>query len=132
MMPVRFRSLTVGVLLSMAGVGPLHSTLFAQETLEAVSESLATHWSRGDLDRVADLLSSDGVRVEVAGNRAGVASARQAVAALTDFHQDHQSVATRVARIGDAGGNPPRGFAEIAWTAIPEGTSEAASTRREP
>ena len=61
----------------------------------------------------------------VYGDRTGVVSARQTVAALGDFHQDHQSVTARVSRVENTGGNPPRGFAEIAWTAIPEGTSEA-------
>jgi len=125
MIPAPLRSRTVGGLLLVAVLGVMPSALPAQETLEAVSESLAMHCSRGDLARVADLLSSGGVRVEVAGNRSGVVSARQAVAALADFHQDHQSVSTEVDRIGDAGGSPPRGFAQIGWTAIPEGTSEA-------
>lgn len=118
----------VAALLSVVLVGAVQlippSALAAQETLEAVATGFASGWVDGDLQRVADLLLPVGIRMDLTGHRAGQVSVRQAVAALGDFHQDHESVEARVNRAEATGGNPPRGFAEISWTAVPSGTSE--------
>jgi hypothetical protein len=123
--PRPFVAALLGVGLVGAGQGPGASGLSAQESLQAVSAGFAAGWGGGDLQRVGDLLRPAGLRLDLTGHRAGQVSVRQAVAALGDFHQDHESVEARVNRVEETGGSPTRGFAEIAWTAVPSGTSEA-------
>jgi hypothetical protein len=112
--------------LAMAGAVLLTAPLAAeaQASLETVASSFARHWATGDLEQLTPSFLPDGIRVEMGGKASGVVSVRQAAAGLKGLHAEHDTRSARVDRVTEVGGSPRRGFAEIAWSAAPSGTSE--------
>jgi hypothetical protein len=91
----------------------------AQATPEPLGRFVATVaylWSQGDAEGLADLLPRDGqVLLDVGGGSEAV-NARHAAAALRSLFSDHQDASARPVRTNLSGGQPVRGFGEIAWT----------------
>lgn len=102
--------------------GPGHAT--GQE-LAPVAERIAQAWGRNDVARIAALVASTGVSVElVAGERVGPLPPDQAAAVLRTLFSERETVSSHSALVRDTGGNPRRGFLELAWTSRARGTSE--------
>ena len=98
--------------------------LAGQASIETVAADFARLWAGGDLERLVPTFMPDGVRMELGEKPSGVVSVRQAAAGLKALHADHDTRSARVDRVTEVGGSPRRGFAEIAWSAAPNGTSE--------
>ncbi|MSR35271.1 MAG: hypothetical protein EXR95_01330 [Gemmatimonadetes bacterium] len=91
-----------------------HSSARAQQSsLAGVATAVAGSWSRGDADRLGDLLSKGGVALHLFDESHPAAGVRQARAALAELLE--KGGTALVARVEDLGGAPQRGFAELAW-----------------
>jgi hypothetical protein len=99
------------------------SAAHAQE-IRPVVDRLAASWSRADAGALAELVSRDGVSVEIGEEKTGPLNARQVAAVLRQQIFDRtesMKAETSMARV--VGGTPERGFGELAWTEKPRGTT---------
>lgn len=96
----------------------------AQASLEDTAGRFAGLWSSADIGRIGDLLVPDGIRLHLGEVGHHDLAPRQALAALRDFLRAHRSNGARMDRVSEVGGQPPRGFAEITWEAVAQGTTE--------
>ena len=90
----------------------------SQPTLEEAGRLFAGHWSSGDAGALGGMMSPQGIRLNLEGGGHASVGVRQAVAALRDLHETHRAGATRLTRISDAEGVPPRGFVELRWNTV--------------
>jgi hypothetical protein len=111
------RSLLVGAILCAAA-----APLTAQDPAAAV-ERIAQAWHRGDASALTGLGARAGISLDVDGRSVGPLSARQAAAVLRRVFEDRESVGVRTVMSRTSGGDPPRAFGELAWTARARGTT---------
>lgn len=115
------RFLWVG-LVAVAGLaGPVAGQ---QGALEQAAESFAQALASGDESRITHALRPDDVLLALLGREHGSLERRRAVSALTDFLNAHGSREVALKRVSEVGGAPPRGFAELTWTAARPETRE--------
>ena len=69
-------------------------------------------------------LSSGGVRIQWEARQVGSLEPRHAVASIREYMGSREGVATRVTRVEEVGGDPPKGYAELRWESRVRGTSD--------
>jgi hypothetical protein len=106
--------------------------LEAQRTvpLEGFVASVARLWAEGDAGALVELAPEDGrIVLDLGDGRAGAVEARHVAAALRDLFRQRDNVSVRPTQVTLAGGQPVRGFGELAWVSRPRGvTSNEAAT----
>ena len=104
----------------------------AQRTapLESFVGSVARLWAEGDAGALVELAPADGrIVLDLGDGRAGAVEARHVAAALRDLFRQRETVSARPTQVTLAGGQPVRGFGELAWVSRPRGvTSNEAAT----
>lgn len=73
-------------------------------------------WAAGEAEGVAALVGRDGRITLELGSASGGVQERHAAAALRALFAERETVNVRPQRAAVSGGNPPRGFVELAWT----------------
>lgn len=121
-------SAPVGVSPPAAGQEPVTQALpagrIAQEGLEEAARDFSRLWEAGTVGEIGKIMVPGGIRFHLQDQAHASLPPRQAVAALKDFLNRHRGLELAVARVSEAGGEPPRGFAELVWRAVAAGTSE--------
>lgn len=117
------RGLLVPLLLCMA------APLAAQgapsgEALERFVVQVARLWAAGDAGALVDLAPADSRIVLDVGDNLGAVQLRHAAAALRSLFSERETSNIRPTRVTVAGGRPPRGFGELAWTSRSRGMSD--------
>ena len=109
--------------LALLGSGTGSSPAAAQQLpLGEIAAAVAGHWSNGNADAIARLMSESGVALYLLDQSqpaAGIRQARAALAALLG-----RSGRVRIARVEELGGAPRRGFAELEWEVMEPGSPE--------
>lgn len=93
--------------------------------LESFIREVAYLWSGGEAAAIAGLMPGHTTLVVDPARGPEAVDARHAAAALRSLFSDRESVAVRPVRVTMAGGRPPRGFGELAWSFRPRGASSA-------
>lgn len=106
------------VLAASAPVAP------GQATLEGAARRVAELWAGEDAAGLGAMLRPGGVALSLGERSYQALEARQAVAALRDLFSRHRSERVGVERLSAVEGLPARGFVELAWERVPEGTTE--------
>lgn len=88
----------------------------AQAPLETFVAQVSNLWSEGDADGLMELAPDHGQVVLDTGSGTQAVNGRHATAALRALFSERESVSARPVRVTLAGGSPPRGFGEVAWT----------------
>jgi hypothetical protein len=97
--------------------------------LEAFVSSVARLWTAGDAAGIAALAPEDGrIVLDLGGGQAEAVEARHAAAALRDLFRGRATLSVRAAQVTLAGGEPLRGFGELAWLSRPRGVTDTQST----
>jgi hypothetical protein len=117
------RALSSAALLLLVGLLAGGAPAAAQQRpIEGFVQQVAQLWQAGDAAGVAALAPRGGMVLDTGGGTQTVNS-RHAAAALRALFAQRESVATRPARVTLAGGSPPRGFGELAWSFRTRGAS---------
>jgi hypothetical protein len=75
------------------------------------------------------LAPEDGrIVLDLGTGQAEAVEARHAAAALRDLFRDRTTLSVRAAPVTLAGGEPLRGFGELAWVSRPRGVTDTEST----
>jgi hypothetical protein len=88
----------------------------ARAPLETFVMQVSHLWSEGDAGGLMELAPDDGQVVLDTGSGTQAVNGRHAAAALRALFSERESVSARPVRVTLAGGSPPRGFGEVAWT----------------
>ena len=88
----------------------------ASVPLEDFVQQVAWLWNMGDVAALVDLLPLRDRIVLDTGSGTETVQPRHAAAALRALFDARESSAARAVRITLAGGDPPRGFGELAWS----------------
>jgi hypothetical protein len=97
----------------------------ADEPLERFVVQVARLWAAGDAAALVDLAPADSRIVLDVGENLGAVQLRHAAAALRALFAERETANIRPTRVTIAGGRPPRGFGELAWTSRSRGMSDA-------
>lgn len=84
--------------------------------LEEFVQQVAWLWNMGDVAALVDLLPLRDRIVLDTGSGTETVQPRHAAAALRALFDARESSAARAVRVTLAGGDPPRGFGELAWS----------------
>jgi hypothetical protein len=95
----------------------------APGALQPFVQQVARFWIAGEAGAIAELAPADGRIMLDIGGETGVVQARHAAAALRALFSEGESVSARPTRVTFSGGQPPRGFGELAWAARARGAS---------
>jgi hypothetical protein len=97
--------------------------------LEGFVGSVARLWTAGDAAGISALAPEDGrIVLDLGTGQALAVDAHHAAAALRDLFRGRVTLSVRAAQMTLAGGEPPRGFGELAWLSRPRGVTDAEST----
>jgi len=97
--------------------------------LEGFIASVGRLWASGDAGGIAALAPEDGrIVLDLGTGQAEAVEARHAAAALRELFGGRTTLAVRAAQVTVAGGDPLRGFGELAWTSRPRGVTDNEST----
>ncbi|MFL5385671.1 MAG: hypothetical protein ACJ8GN_24405 [Longimicrobiaceae bacterium] len=97
--------------------------------LDGFVAQVARLWQAGDASGIAALAPGDGrIVLDLGNGQAEAVEARHAAAALRDLFRDRTTLSVRAAQVTLAGGEPLRGFGELAWAARARGVSDTEST----
>ena len=97
--------------------------------LEGFVASVARLWTQGDAAGISALAPQDGrIVLDLGTGQAEAVEARHAAAALRDLFRDRTTLSVRAAQVTLAGGEPLRGFGELAWVSRPRGVTDTEST----
>lgn len=99
----------------------------ADVPLETFVQQVTHLWGEGDVGGLMELTAGGGRLVLDTGSGTEAVNDRHAAAALRALFAERESVAARPVRVTVAGGTPPRGFAEVAWTFRTRGVPEPQS-----
>jgi hypothetical protein len=114
------------VVLLLCVAAPLAAQATApSEPLERFVVQVARLWANGDAAALVDLAPGDSRIMLDLGENLGAVQPRHAAAALRALFADRQTANIRPMRATFAGGRPPRGFGELAWTSRSRGMSDA-------
>lgn len=93
-------------------------------SLEAAARRVAAAWSVGEPSLLDDLVRPEGVAYHAGNHEHPALAKRQLMATLSDLMGDGQARGVAMGRISRVEGSRPRGFVELAWSAVPKGTTE--------
>ncbi len=98
--------------------------------LESFVAGVARLWAEGDAAALVELAPADGrIVLDLGDGRAGAVESRHVAAALRDLFRQRENVSVRPTQVTLAGGQPVRGFGELAWVSRPRGvTSNESAT----
>jgi hypothetical protein len=97
--------------------------------LEGFVASVARLWAAGDAAGISALAPADGrIVLDLGTGQAEAVEARHAAAALRDLFRGRATLSVRAAQVTLAGGEPVRGFGELAWLSRPRGVTDTEST----
>jgi hypothetical protein len=97
-----------------------------QARLQAFVASVARLWERGDADALVDLAPGDGrIVLDLGSDEAGAVEKRHAAAALRELFGGRDPVSVRATQVTVAGGEPVRGFGELAWVSRVRGVTDS-------
>ena len=119
---LRARALVLGTLSVAVGVGT--PAVCLGQGLDRAAAGFATQWAAGDVSGLQTRFSQGGVRVQWEARPLGALSPRRAGASIREYLANREGASARVSRVGEVGGEPPRGFAEIRWESRVRGVSE--------
>jgi hypothetical protein len=94
------------------------------QSLEDAAASFANRWGAGEVASLEGSLSPAGVRLQWEARQVGSLDPRHAVASIREYLGRREGVSTRVTRVEEVGGEPPKGYAEIRWESRIQGTSD--------
>lgn len=116
---------SIFVLLLLCVAAPLAAQgADSPEPLERFVVHVARLWAGGDAAALVDLAPADSRIVLDLGENLGAVQPRHAAAALRALFSDRQTSNIRPTRMAIAGGRPPQGFGELAWTSRSRGMSD--------
>jgi hypothetical protein len=95
-----------------------------QTPLEFAAVGFARAFAAGSADGLDNLMSSEGIRLQIEGPGGGGLSSRQAVASLLELVRRYEGGTAVVSRAEPLDGTADRGFAEVLWSARAAGTSD--------
>lgn len=84
-------------------------------TPEELARAVASAWQEGDAEAVAELLSPQGVALELPGSSNPAVRPQQARAALDRVFREHRPGPVEVVEVRQLGGTPEQGLARLAW-----------------
>lgn len=117
-MTFRFRAALAACAIAMASAAPAPAA--AQQPpavpLEEFVQQVAWLWNMGDVAALVDLLPLRDRIVLDTGSGTETVQPRHAAAALRALFDSREGSAARAVRVTIAGGDPPRGFGELAWS----------------
>lgn len=97
--------------------------------LEGFVAQVARLWTAGDAAGITALAPQDGrIVLDLGTGQAEAVEARHAAAALRDLFRGRATLSVRAAQVTVAGGEPLRGFGELAWVSRPRGVTDTEST----
>lgn len=94
------------------------------QSLEEAASAFARRWGAGEVSSLEESLSRGGVRLQWEARQVGSLDPRHAGASIREYLGSREGVATRVTRVEEVGGDPPKGYAEIRWESRIQGTSD--------
>ena len=94
------------------------------QDLEQAAAGFAAQWAAGDVSRLQSGFSSNGVRLQWESRPLGTLAPQHAAASIREYLENREAASARVSRVGEVGGEPPRGFAEIRWESRVRGMTE--------
>jgi hypothetical protein len=119
--------LLAGVLLIVGLWLATPSAAGAQQTAPRIEEfvgHVTRLWSAGDAAGLARLAPADGrISLELGPGASGSVQARHAAAALRALFGGRSTVSVQPVRITVSGGDPLRGFGELAWVSRSRGVT---------
>jgi hypothetical protein len=92
--------------------------------LEFAAVGFARAFAAGSAESLGDLMSPDGIRLQIEGPGGGGLAPRQAVASLLELVRRYEGGSAVVSRAEPLDGSADRGFAEVLWSARAAGTSD--------
>ena len=116
------RTLVLATLAVALAVGAPAACL-AQD-LEQAAEGFAVQWAAGDVSRLQSGFSLNGVRLQWDARPLGALAPQHAGASIREYLKNREAASARVSRVGEVGGEPLRGFAEIRWESRIRGMTE--------
>ena len=116
------RTLVLGIVGFAVGVGAPAACL--GQDLEQAAAQIAAQWAAGDVSRLQSRFSQNGVRLQWEARPLGALSPQHAGASIREYLRNREAASARVSRVGEVGGEPLRGFAEIRWESRIRGMSE--------
>lgn len=116
------RALVLGMLGVVIGAAVPAACL--GQDLEEAAARFAAQWAAGDVSQLQSRFSQSGARIQWDAGPLGALSPQRAGASIREYLENREAASARVSRIGEMGGDPPRGFAEIRWESRIRGMSE--------
>lgn len=116
------RTIVLGMVGVVLGVGV--PTVCLGQDLEQAAVQFAARWAAGDVSGLQGRLSQYGVRLQWEARPLGALSPQHAGASIREYLENREAGSARVSRVGEVGGEPPRGFAELRWDSRMRGMSE--------
>jgi hypothetical protein len=94
--------------------------------LERFVAQVMRHWESGDASALARLAPADGrITIELGSGAAGSVQAWHAAAALRSLFGSRETLEIEPVRITVSGGEPLRGFGELAWVSRSRGLTNS-------
>ncbi len=119
---LRPRTLVLGMLSAAVGAGA--PAVCLGQGLEQAAAGFARQWADGDVSRLQSRFSESGVSIQWESRPLGTLSPRRAGASIREYLENREAASADVSRVGEVGGAPLRGFAEIRWESRMRGGSE--------
>jgi hypothetical protein len=95
----------------------------AQE-LETVMDRITGAWRQNNDKTIASMISRDGASIETPAGRLGPLGPRQAAAVLRILFNERTTQDVRMRQVQEVGGNPPKAYGEVIWTALRPQTTQ--------
>ena len=113
------------MVMTLLGAAVWPTQVRAQDAeMESALQSFLAAWQSDDADNLEAALVGSGVSLSMGNESHGPVRPRQAAAALRQYMADRSPGEFNVHRVSSAGGEPERGFAEVAWNTVVRGTTE--------
>ena len=114
------RRLLVGFFVALG----IPSSACLGQSLEEAASTFARRWGAAEVSSLEGSFSRGGVRLQFEARQVGTLDPRHAEASLREYLRSREGVASRVTRVEEVGGDPPKGYAEIRWESRIQGTSD--------
>ena len=102
----------------------LSSGICLAQSLEDAAAHVASLWGAGEVSELEGRLSNSGVRLQWEARQVGSLDPRHAAASIREYLGSREGTGTRLTRVQEVGGEPPKGYAEIHWESRILGTSD--------
>lgn len=112
----RLRAAVAACAVALLTAVPADAQQRSSVPLEDFVQQVAWLWNMGDVAALVDLLPLRDRIVLDTGSGTETVQPRHAAAALRALFDARDSSAARAVRVTLAGGDPPRGFGELAWS----------------